>query len=91
MVNAEVQYQGPGYAAQRRAARAASVRELDSRTGDGVEVCLLWHPQDDRLWVSVNDTRTGESFKVRVRDGERALDVFHHPYAYAALATPSPF
>jgi len=30
------------------------------------------------------DGRTGDAFSVEVRDGERALDVFHHPYAYAA-------
>jgi hypothetical protein len=28
--------------------------------------------------------RTGDAFSVEVRDDERALDVFHHPYAYAA-------
>ena len=41
-------------------------------------------PRDDRALVAVSDARTGESFTIGVRDGERALDVFHHPYAYAA-------
>jgi hypothetical protein len=32
----------------------------------------------------VTDITTGEAFQVEVRAGERALDVFHHPYAFAA-------
>jgi hypothetical protein len=34
--------------------------------------------------VAVTDTKSGEAFELPLRDGERALDVFHHPYAYAA-------
>jgi hypothetical protein len=59
-------------------------RELDSRSGDGIRVRLLWHPHDDQLSVAVDDTKTGQSFEVPVRAGEAPLDVFHHPYAYAA-------
>ena len=58
--------------------------ELDSRTSNGIEVRLLWHPAEDRAVVTAHDARTGELVEVEVRDGERALDVFHHPYAYAA-------
>lgn len=36
------------------------------------------------MWVAVTDTKTDEVFSVPVHVGERALDVFHHPYAYAA-------
>jgi len=61
-----------------------SVRELDSRSSDGISVRLLWHPGQDRVSVAVTDTKTGDAFELPVRDGERALDVFHHPYAYAA-------
>ena len=63
----------------------SSMLELDSRVNDGLHVRLLWSRQDDRPIVSVLDTKTGDSFSIRVRRGERALDVFHHPYAYAAL------
>jgi hypothetical protein len=59
-------------------------RELDSRSSDGIRVRLLWHPHDDQLSVAVDDTKTGESFELRVGAGEAPLDVFHHPYAYAA-------
>ena len=60
------------------------IRELDTRESDGIEVRMLWRAQDDRVLVAVADSRTGEAFSVEVRAGERALDVFHHPYAYAA-------
>lgn len=59
-------------------------RELDCRRGEGIEVRLLWRPQDESLWVLVDDLREGHRFRLRVRSGERALDVFHHPFAYAA-------
>jgi hypothetical protein len=60
------------------------IRELDRRLNDGIEVRLLWRPQDDVVLVAVADARTGESFAIEVRDGEKPLDVFQHPYAYAA-------
>jgi hypothetical protein len=62
-----------------------SIRELDSRLTCGVQVRLLWRPRDGGLWVAVVDTRTGETFCIRVHEDERPLDVFNHPYAYAAL------
>jgi hypothetical protein len=58
-------------------------RELDGRISDGIHVRLLWDASDDRVLVAVNDTKTGDAFELPVRDGDRALDVFHHPYAYA--------
>jgi hypothetical protein len=58
-------------------------RELDSRTSDGIHVRLLWHSTDGRVSVAVNDTKTGEVFERPVREGERPLDVYRHPYAYA--------
>ena len=59
-------------------------RELDSRTRDGIEVRLLWCQTDGHVTVAVTDTKTGEAFELPLREGERALEVFHHPYAYAA-------
>jgi hypothetical protein len=60
-----------------------TIHELDSRTNDGLHVRLLWGNRDGRLAVTVADTKTGEAFMLEVREGERPLDVFHHPYAYA--------
>jgi hypothetical protein len=59
-----------------------TVRELARRENDGIEVTLLWSPGDDRLTVTVSDSRSGEWFALDAARSE-ALDVFRHPYAYA--------
>lgn len=61
-----------------------SMRELHSRTTDGILVRLLWCEQKNRVFVSVNDNKTGETFSFEVPEGERPLHVFDHPYAYIA-------
>jgi hypothetical protein len=58
------------------------LRELDHRSGDGIDVWLLWRPRDDHIFVAVADERTDACFTIEVREGERPLDVFRHPYAY---------
>jgi hypothetical protein len=60
-----------------------TLRELDHRISDGIDVRLLWRPADDRALVAVEDSKTGEAFTLEVGADQRALDVFHHPYAYA--------
>jgi hypothetical protein len=59
-------------------------RELAHREADGVEVTLLWHPVGDFVTVTVVDSRSQEQFELVLGEGDRAMDVFHHPYAYAA-------
>jgi len=44
----------------------------------------VWCEADGSVLVTVNDDRTGEAFSVEVEEGERPLEVFNHPYAYAA-------
>ena len=61
-----------------------SIRELDSRVSGGMQVRLLWCKHDGRLWVSVIDTRNAGAFRLQVGRGERPVDVFNHPCAYAA-------
>lgn len=58
-------------------------RELASRESDGIRILLFWHPRNDKVTVSVDDTRTGQFFELPVQK-ERALDAFYHPFAYAA-------
>ena len=58
-------------------------RELAARESDGIQVLLLWHPDENAVTVSVEDARVGERFELAVAP-ERALDAFHHPFAYAA-------
>jgi hypothetical protein len=65
---------------------AAAPRELDSRISDGIHVQLFWHPHDGHVSVAVDDTKTADVFELEVRHGQAPLDVFLHPYAYAATA-----
>jgi hypothetical protein len=60
-----------------------STRELHAREIDGIQVRLLWCKDQGRVFVAVNDHKTGEAFSVDIPDGEPALQVFHHPFAYA--------
>ncbi len=59
-----------------------AARELDHRTGDGIDVTLCWNAGANRLIVAVQDERDGDSFDVEV-DAAEALHAFHHPFAYA--------
>jgi hypothetical protein len=59
------------------------VRELDRRFNDGFDVRLLWNPRTDRVFVSIEDQRDGNSFEFRV-DAANALEAFQHPFAYAS-------
>jgi hypothetical protein len=60
------------------------VCELDSRSGNGVDVALLWEQRDNRAIVAVVDHESGEAFVLDVHENDDAIDMFHHPYAYAA-------
>lgn len=59
-----------------------SRRELDHRYTNGIDVTLSWCPASNRLYVTVLD-EAGDSFELVVEALE-AVDVFHHPFAYAA-------
>jgi hypothetical protein len=59
----------------------AARRELAQRISNGIEVRLLWQPEDDALVVSVLDWNTGAHGEVVV-GGRPALEVFEHPFAY---------
>ena len=61
----------------------APARELARRLSGTDEIVLLWHPDDDRVEVSVRDVTTDATFRIEIAPGD-ALDAFTHPYAYAA-------
>jgi hypothetical protein len=61
----------------------STVTELSSRCGNGVRVALFWLQSDNTVVVVVEHCN-GERFRVHVDATDNALDVFHHPYAYAA-------
>jgi len=63
----------------------SDTHELAHRVNDGVEVSLLWSREDDALTVLVEDNKNGICFALAAAK-ERALDVFYHPFAYAASA-----
>jgi hypothetical protein len=62
---------------------SAATRELAQRLTGTLEVVLLWHTDTNRLCVGVHDAGGGDHFQLEVAPAE-AMDVFHHPYAYAA-------
>jgi hypothetical protein len=57
-------------------------RELAQRTNGDVEVTLLWSAFDDRLAVTVSDSRSGDWFVLEA-EADNALDVYYHPFAHA--------
>jgi hypothetical protein len=57
--------------------------ELSQRESDGIEVQLLWQRGTDRVVVVVHDARNDSVIEVPAAADE-ALDVFWHPFAYAA-------
>jgi hypothetical protein len=60
------------------------ISELSSRYANGVGVELLWRQRDNTAVVAVVDYRNDETLVLDVHDTDNALDIFHHPYAYAA-------
>src|SRR6266498_1642 len=57
-------------------------RELANRVSNGIEVTLFWGPVTREVVVEVIDHSAEQIFEFSV-PSERALDAFHHPYAYA--------
>jgi hypothetical protein len=62
----------------------SSIRELATRTADGLHVRLLWSAVEQQAWVSVIDVKRDQTVSVPVGENQSALDVFRHPFAYAA-------
>jgi hypothetical protein len=42
-------------------------------------VVLLWYPSNEVVSVQVVDAKAGEAFELVVGEGDRPVDVFHHP------------
>jgi hypothetical protein len=55
--------------------------ELAHRTNHDFDVALYWDPATDDLFVVVEDLGAGDRFSIEAPKA-RALDVFHHPFAY---------
>jgi hypothetical protein len=65
-------------------------RELAHRSGDGLDVTLLWcpanGPNDESTVVCVCDIRDGAYFEIAT-EPYLALDVYYHPFAYRDFST----
>jgi hypothetical protein len=59
--------------------------ELAQRSGEGLDVTLLWCPanerNNDRILVCVCDSRDGAYFEIPT-EPYLALEVYYHPFAY---------
>ena len=64
-------------------------RELAVRASNGTHVRLLWRQGTRQLWVEVWEPATAWALTIQAQP-ENALDVFHHPYAYAGLRNSLP-
>jgi hypothetical protein len=58
--------------------------ELAARESNGITVRLLWSRSTNFVTVAVADAANDDFFELVVDKHERAMDVFHHPYAHAA-------
>ena len=58
--------------------------ELAVRESDGVTVTLYWTPGTNIIAIEVVDSGSGTAFELVLAEHEPPLDVFYHPYAYAA-------
>ena len=62
-------------------------RELAYRCSNGIEVWLYWEKVGDMLTLEVYDSTSETYFELEVPK-DRALDAFHHPYAYLTASEP---
>jgi hypothetical protein len=58
--------------------------ELASRETNGITVRLLWGRSTNLVTVAVDDAARDDHFELILAEHDRALDVFHHPFAHAA-------
>ena len=58
--------------------------ELASRENNGITVRLFWSRSTNLVTIAVADAANNEYFELVIDEHERALDVFQHPFAYAA-------
>lgn len=57
---------------------------LASRESGGISVRLVWAAELNAVAVLVCDDGTDDRFELLVDAGANAIDVYEHPYAYAA-------
>jgi len=65
------------------------IRELAERTSNGTRIRLYWRQGTRELWVEVWERELDVTIEIPA-DPEHALEVFHHPYAYASAPNALP-
>jgi hypothetical protein len=63
--------------------RTPSIVDLAERHTSNLDVVLLWGKRSGALWVEVTRRSDGRTAFIEASP-HNALDVFHHPFAYAA-------
>jgi hypothetical protein len=58
--------------------------ELASRESNGITVRMFWTRSTNLVTVTVADAANDDYFELVLDEHERAMDVFHHPFAHAA-------
>jgi hypothetical protein len=66
-------------------ASLTTLRELDARTNDGLDIRLLWRPHDDVVLLQVDDAQLRLRLVVPVPPDD-AMFAFRHPFAFADTA-----
>ena len=61
-----------------------TARELDSRRSGSTEVALVWSKRRQCTAVTLTDDATGEVVELVAAPGVDPLDLYEHPWAYAA-------
>jgi hypothetical protein len=59
-------------------------KELALRRSGTCEVALFWSRRTHRVAVKLEDDATGMTLELPLAESDDPLDVFNHPYAYAA-------
>jgi hypothetical protein len=67
---------------------STTTRELAQRLSGADEVLLLWHPESDRVELSVRNLASGVGYEIEIAPAD-AIDAFYHPFAYAARCVRS--
>lgn len=57
---------------------------LASRRNAGIRVTLVWAPDTNAAAVLVRDDSTDDEFELVLESEDNPIDVYEHPYAYAA-------
>jgi hypothetical protein len=65
------------------------IRELAERTSNGTRMRLFWLQGTRELWVEVCEPEFDHAIVIPA-EPERALETFHHPYAYATADSVVP-